>query len=238
MFDSIKSSVSAVLGPRIMGGVDYFRFPRWRSSWGGPFNGQSGRLALFEAIARSQAPELILETGTFRGTTTEILADQASEVITIEGAPRTYAFAKARLRRHRNVRLLLGDSRACLREALSARQPAASGSTFAYLDAHWNDDLPLAEELEMVFGWDLDAIVMIDDFRVPDDPGYGYDDYGPGAALDAAYIVPAVARYGLVSLYPTLHSAQETGMRRGCVVLARRARWTNLLLDTRLLREA
>jgi hypothetical protein len=43
---------------------------------------------------------------------------------------------------------------------------ARNHSLFVYLDAHWNDDLPLAEELEIVFGACPNAIVMIDDFNV------------------------------------------------------------------------
>lgn len=70
------------------------------------------------------------------------------------------------------------------------------GRLFAYLDAHWGEDLPLAEKLEIVFSWDSDAIVMIDDFQVPDDPGYAYDDYGPGKALTPDLVDPACRRLG------------------------------------------
>jgi len=35
---------------------------------------------------------------------------------------------------------------------------------------------------------------MIDDFQVPDDPGYAYDDYGPGKALTPDLVDPACRR--------------------------------------------
>jgi len=94
------------------------------------------------------------------------LAGANLPVVTIENDRRNYGFARARLRNFENVELRLGDSRFRLNEL---------PHLFAYLDAHWDADLPLAEELEIVLGWGSDAIVMIDDFQVPDDPGYGHD---------------------------------------------------------------
>jgi hypothetical protein len=64
-----------------------------------------------------------------------------------------------------------------------------------YLDAHWNDDLPLEEELELIFSVHPHAVVMIDDFQVPDDPGYQFDEYGPGKALTPALITPVVSEF-------------------------------------------
>jgi hypothetical protein len=43
---------------------------------------------------------------------------------------------------------------------------------FFYLDAHWNEDLPLAEEIDLIFSRSPCAVVMIDDFEVPGDPGF------------------------------------------------------------------
>jgi hypothetical protein len=38
------------------------------------------------------------------------------------------------------------------------------------------------------FQVDIPTVAMIDDFRVPGDEGYAYDDYGPGKALTADYL--------------------------------------------------
>lgn len=67
------------------------------------------------------------------------------------------------------------------------------------------------------------AIVMIDDFQVPRDAAYGYDDYGPGKILNADYIAPAVTAYDLAAFYPATAASAETGVPRGCVVLVREA---------------
>lgn len=62
--------------------------------------------------------------------------------------------------------------------------------------------MPLAGELELVFSHCSAAVVMIDDFQVPFDAGYAYDDYGAGKALVPGYIAPAVSVYGLRAFYP------------------------------------
>lgn len=58
---------------------------------------------------------------------------------------------------------------------------------------------------------------MIDDFRVPEDDGYGFDTYGNGLELNES-LLPPLPKWGL--FYPRLPSAEESGARRGCCVLA------------------
>lgn len=236
--NSISRYCLLFLGEARMGALDFYLGLKDKDRWGGAFNGQMNRCAIFDAIVKLQRPELIVETGTYRGTTTEALASIGVPVISFESQHRNYGFARARLRRLPNVSVRLGDSREQLRKL--SQQPDTfreKGTLFAYLDAHWNADLPLREELDTVFRWDPDAIVMIDDFHVPGDVGYGYDGYGAGAVLNADYIEPALRAYGLVSLYPRLPSSEESGARRGCVVLASDHRWKSELVSTGLLRQ-
>ena len=42
----------------------------------------------------------------------------------------------------------------------------------------------MREEVELAIANFSKAVLMIDDFNVPDDPGYRFDDYGPGKRLD------------------------------------------------------
>jgi predicted O-methyltransferase YrrM len=216
------------------GYYDYFARRVALDKYGGPFNGQVGRREIFDAIMRLQKPTLIVETGTSVGSSTEALAATGTQVISIEHYRRAAGFAQARLRRHRNVSIRIGDSRAVMKEALDKQKP---DRLFAYLDAHWDADLPLNDELDIVFNCSPEAIVMIDDFHVSDDAGYGYDDYGPGAALKADYLSASLQTYGLVSLYPTLPSSKESGAKRGCVVLASDRHWKEALLSTGVLRQ-
>jgi hypothetical protein len=98
---------------------------------------------------------------------------------------------------------------------------ARNQSLLVYLDAHWNDDLPLAEEIEIVFGVCPNAIVMIDDFKVPFDDD---DDYGTSKSLTAELIEPIVAARSLQLFYPSTPSVHETGFQRGYVVMRARQR--------------
>jgi hypothetical protein len=87
-----------------------------------------------------------------------------------------------------------------------------------YLDAHWQDDLPLLGEFDLIPTRGCSAAIMIDDFAVPSDPEYCFDDYGPGKALRLELLAKAAPR-GASLFFPTLPACQETGARRGCAVI-------------------
>lgn len=235
-----------------IGMIDYIRSPDRGAGWG-PFNGQTARQALFVDIISKTRPHAIVETGTFLGATTGLMSLTGLPVFTIELHPRNYGFARARFWRRRNVRLLRGDSRTGLLSLFDGALHPLSGSTvFFYLDAHWNDDLPLAEEIDVVFSRCPSAVVMIDDFEVPSDAGYGFDNYGPGKALVSSYIRPAISAHQLRAFYPSTPSVADypstpmaaaglavpDKLRRGCVVLAKEACHGSVLTSISLLRPA
>ena len=219
----------SALNPVQIGALKFRQQPALGRAWGGPMNGQRWRCLMFAELVHRIAPKAIVETGTYLGTTTEWLAAFQLPVFTCEAHPENYGFSKARLQAIPNVRVLRADSRTFLTQLLSS--PVGEGRNLFYLDAHWNADLPLAEELEIIFGRSLDSVVVIDDFEVPGDRGYAFDDYGAGKALNAEYISAAAERFKLRAYYPTTPSASETGAKRGCVVLANRT-----LSDVTLLR--
>ncbi len=221
---------------RWRGRLEYYLFPNWRNGWGGPFNGQKRRKELFEGILHNVSPKAIVETGTFRGRTASYFAETGLPVYSVEYNPRVYGFARELLRGYDNVVMLEGDSRAGLRQFLgTALSDKLQDPLFFYLDAHWNADLPLAEELDIIFAACARPVVMIDDFEVPDDAGYGYDDYGGANVLNAEYIAPSVERYGMSELYPSAPSSSETGAKRGSVILCGKTD-AAILLDSGLCR--
>lgn len=237
---------------QIIGIIDYIRSPDRGAGWG-PFNGQTARQALFVDILAKMQPHAIVETGTFLGVTTELMSQTGLPVFTIESHPRNYGFARARFWRKRNVTLLFGDSRKGLQKLFDAALHPLSGLTvFFYLDAHWDNDLPLAEEIDIIFTRCPLAVVMIDDFEVPSDTGYGYDDYGSGKALVSDYIRSAILAHQLRAFYPSTPSAADYPsspmaaaglavpgrLRRGCIVLAKEARHGPDLASLALLRPA
>src|SRR5215469_9476666 len=87
------------------------RDPGRGRAWGGPFNGQGARCLIFAELVHTLAPDVILETGTFRGTTTEWIAAFQLPVYSIESEPESFGFARERLKATDNVTLHLDDSR-------------------------------------------------------------------------------------------------------------------------------
>src|SRR5581483_6904348 len=168
---------------------------------GEPFNGQKARTEAIRAIVDVFRPDLFLETGTFLGHTTELLAGYGKPVHTAELKRSFAAVARRRLRRSPNVRVHRRPSLEVIRGL-----PRDSQRLFAYLDAHWwSDDPPLAREVaELAAGWP-ELVVVIDDFQVPGDPGYVFDTWG-GRAFDESLLqLPE----GVGAAYPAAPSEQE-----------------------------
>jgi hypothetical protein len=182
-------------------------------------NGQAGRREIVRDLISVLNFDAVVETGTFRGTTTEFLAHTTgAPVHTVESNARFHEFARRRLAELPGVHVELGDSRSFLRR-LSVDASLAECTVLFYLDAHWAEDLPLRDELAIIApAWER-AVVIVDDFAVPDDPGYTYDDYGPGRALVESYL-PAAEIRGWGRHYPALPASAESGWKRGCIVLS------------------
>jgi len=207
------------LPPACAATLDYFLFPSLREPYGGALNGQRVRQETVLELLRALPFRAVVETGTFRGSTTEFFATYASvPVYSVELSPRYFYYSKLRLRENKRVHLVLADSRDFLRKL--ARDPYFPKQlVFFYLDAHWYDEPPLRKEVELIFSNFRESVAMIDDFKVPGDPGYAFDDYGPGKRLCLDYL-PPLSSLGLTAFFPTTPSHEETGLRRGFVVLA------------------
>jgi hypothetical protein len=247
-----KRLLRRLLPEQTIGSIKYIRSAYRGTGWG-PFNGQTARQALFVDIITSTRPHAIVETGTYLGDTTELMAQTGLPVFTLELNPRNCGYVRARFWRTPNVKLIPGDSRTSLHRLFDGALHDPSDRTlFFYLDAHWNADLPLAEEIDIIFKRCPLAVVMVDDFAVPSDEGYGYDDYGPGKALVLGYVSQAISAHQLQAFYPSTPSAAdypstplaaaglavEGRLRRGCVVLAKDLSLGAILASIPLLRPA
>lgn len=214
----IREILRKAAGESTLGGLEFFRRPATRKSWGGPFNGQRFRQRIFFDLLYYFPIQAIVETGTYRGTTTALFAATSLPVYTSEIAPRFFSYSKVRFLLNRdNIHMYKSDSRAFLRD-LSKDSTVPKEDVFFYLDAHWEEDLPLREELDIIFSNWKRPIVMIDDFQVPDSD-YVFDNYGPEKALTLEYINPLVSAHKLSVFYPAVQSSEETGARTGSVVL-------------------
>ena len=196
--------------------------PRYQASDDAGFNGQPARKRLYRALLEAFDFELMVETGTWTGDTTGYLAETSGvPVFSSEINYRFHSLARKRLVDFPSVSLHLSDSRRFLSE-LAANPDFARRRTFFYLDAHWYNDLPLREEIGIIADAWPEFVIMVDDFQVPGDDGYGYDDYGPGQALTIDYITGTMIDKGLAAFFPFASSHDETGYhKRGCVVIAR-----------------
>ncbi len=205
------------LGPTNLGYIDYYLRPALKKSWGGAFNGQQFRIHMFEDLHAALKFSAFVESGSYRGVTTEYFAEFGIPVYAVESNLRFYTFARLRLKRFDDrLHLTCADSRHYLHQlAYDRRFPRQR--VFFYLDAHWEEDLPLREELEIIYNFWPDAVVMVDDFQVPG-TRYAYDDYGEGKVLNVDYLrsLPVLK---LWKFYPAVDETHETGAKRGCVIL-------------------
>ena len=173
-----------------------------------PLNGQRERQRIVREMDRAIDFDEVVETGTFRGATALFFSNLLGcRVHSVELLQRYYGFAKRRCASDPNVRLTHGDSREFLRRLAPEID---DHTTLFYLDAHWGADVPRFEELEIVACRER-AVVMIDDFQVPGDPGYGFTHYG-GTPLNLDYLpeLPGWTRF-----FPAAPSSEETGATRG-----------------------
>jgi hypothetical protein len=214
------------------------RNPIYEAATGAAFNGQTGRQKIFLDLIAAISFQAIYETGTFTGDSTGYMKTNfAGFVFTCEANRVFQSLAISRLRQIQGIEFYLGDSRAFLKEYLPKRETKAATKTFYYLDAHWHEDLPLAEEIAIIAKYDKECVIMIDDFAVPGDAGYTYDNYGRGKSLDIQTFGSCFSEGGMTAFFPSLPSSQETGGKRGSVILARGETCKDVLRKLPSLRE-
>jgi len=178
------------------------------------FNGQTVRRAIVDRIISTFPFDVCVETGTFLGFTTSYLARHFPRVYSVELNPLYSNVARKNLQVFANVEIINDDSVAALKALLPE---IGDRSCFVYLDAHWEDHLPLAEELELLSAVEH-AIIVIDDFQNKADSGYSYDNYGKGKALDYATFSPVFRKLKYAVFEPNVAAVSETGYKRGYVI--------------------
>lgn len=108
----------------------------------GPFNGQVIRQRIFEKIFCEFHVARIVETGTYRGTTAEYFATCGVPLLSVEVNRRYFAYSCQRLAHSPNVSLYNANSVRFLKEQVTLGT-FLKGFTIFYLDAHWEERLPL-----------------------------------------------------------------------------------------------
>jgi len=190
------------------------------------FNGQISKQQIFQRIISEYKLAAVIETGTYTGLTTYYMSEQLPDtsIHTIELDRFSYLAAKARLECSANVTLYNDSSETAIKDVIRNLCPLNDSTIFWYLDAHWNPYCPLVDELLFISQLSCRNIIMIDDFLVADDLGYGYDSYeaddGSKMTLSLDYIIERNCQLGkLRYYYPLIKSSHDTGSRRGTVIV-------------------
>jgi len=116
------------------------------------------------------ASKTCVETGTYQGDGTQVLANLFSTVHTIELSEKWFEFSRARLAGLKNVICHCGDSA----EVLPKIVPSITGPATFFLDAHFaggdtaqgKEEVPLLRELETISQRPYSDLIIIDDLRL------------------------------------------------------------------------
>lgn len=134
--------------------------------------------------------ETWIETGTYLGDTTALLARRARMVYSIEPEPKLYERARRRFADHRNVEILRGTSE----EVLPGLLARLTGDVNFWLDGHYSagvtfrgpQETPIVDELAAIAAALLQlgrVVVMIDDLRCFDPCVPEYNTYPTRSSL-------------------------------------------------------
>lgn len=186
----------------------------------GPLNGQMHRQKIVCEILTGFPIEQIIETGTYRGVTTRFFYDNfEKDIFTVEKNEQFFHYSRLRMKKRSRAHFFNDDSVSFLEKHISSDAGHHKGNHILfYLDAHWEYHLPLLDELKYIFEYYQHPIIIIDDFQVPGDLGYNFDDYGNEKKICLKYL-DGLNGMNFYSFFPSLNSKEETGSRRGCAVL-------------------
>lgn len=124
--------------------------------------------------------DTIIETGTYKGWSTNVLAQTGKKIITIEVNEELYNHAKKFNSKYDNITFYLGSSQKVINDVISV---GCQDKILFFLDAHWGEYWPLLDELNVIHSKKMNhlPVIIIHDFFVPDEIGkakFGYDKYG------------------------------------------------------------
>lgn len=174
------------------------------------FNGDTYMKLEFEKLIKEYGIKTIIETGTYKGDTTLVLADMVENVITVELSDTYFNENKERFSGIKNIHAVEGNSV----DLLKSINPT---NALVFLDAHWNDYCPLLDELKAISNWTEKPVIVIHDFKVPDHPELGFDSYN-GQDYDFGFIaVELLSIYGFN--FSHYSNTEASGSKRGVIYI-------------------
>lgn len=172
------------------------------------FNHEAIRAYIFWKLHQKFGCTSFVETGTLWGHTAGFVRRVFNTpVYTSEIYSTYYLVSRANLVWANKVNIFRSDSRDFL--ASICHQATIGGNPMFYLDAHWYDYLPLPDELVHIGENCRQAVIVIDDFYVPSDPRFNYDEY-PGVRIDLEVLQKTLLRHrDDVTIYLPCYNPQD-----------------------------
>jgi len=136
------------------------------------FEGDTYLQKAFIKIVSTFKPNLIIETGTHLGNTTQFLVKFKIPVMAIEKNEEFLTITTNAVKKCEYFDIFLGDSPTVLENNLDGLK---NKKILAFLDAHWGGGMILQRELEFMAKLSIKPYLVIHDFHNPYHPEYGYD---------------------------------------------------------------
>ena len=113
--------------------------------------------------------DVFVEGGTYKGGTAKSMGKKFRKIFTIEKSDIMFEIAEENLKDTNNITLLKGDTREHLDSIIANNE-----NILFWLDAHWSggdtygeeDECPLIEELNIIFKYNKNYVILIDDARL------------------------------------------------------------------------
>ena len=181
----------------------------------GPFNEDVFMQDAFLELKKKHKIKLVIETGTYHGTTTEWLAKNFKTVYTVEVNKEFAEIAAKTLSKYKNCHQFLGNSVDSLEFMLTQGKPDLPKLVF--LDAHWYAN-PLLGELEVIAACGIKPVLVIHDFYNPFHPDFGYDVYpDQKITYNFEYVSAALEKIYGKDGFKHWYNQKATGAKRGCL---------------------
>lgn len=176
-----------------------------------PFIGDRVLLKTTETLISCGNVSQFIETGTYMGHTCRYIAlhHPTLRITTLENNQDFFEASRTVLGTLMNVQQRLGDSAEVLEQMLANGEiDTASGVPLFFLDAHWDDYLPLPNEIQSIGRHLSKAIVVIHDFQIPGRDDYGFDAYHD-QAIGIQMLTAALVQGNQYELFLPRYSLQD-----------------------------
>jgi hypothetical protein len=192
-----------------------------------PFNGDTFVQAEFLKLKEKFNIDRVIETGSCLYSTTKWLGENFESVKTIEINEDYSKYGIHKVKDMPNVTAIVGISSV---EWLNQVASVYESNPYIihnflhlfFLDAHWGDDCPLLQELEAIskLRTTQKPVIVIHDFKVPNEPTLGYDSIH-SQAFEFDWIKPKLEMIYGVDGYDYYYNtdATATEIKRGLIYI-------------------